>query len=64
MFFNFVCVCFQGFGETVELPDSARVLPEPGLCLQSAAGQQTSFKLTGPRAKPVHMDRFMLSMSD
>lgn len=46
-FFN-VCVyvCFQGFGEAVELPDSAGLLPEPGLCLQSAAGQQTSLQLS------------------
>ena len=45
LFNVYVCVCFQGFGEAVELPDSAGLLPEPGLCLQSAAGQQTSLQL-------------------
>lgn len=30
--------CFQGFGEPVELFDSAGLLPEPGLRLQSPAG--------------------------
>ena len=38
-----MCLCFQGFGEAVELPDAAGLLREAGLCLQSAAGQQTSF---------------------
>lgn len=41
-----VCVCnvcvFQGFGETVELPDAAGLLPEPELRLQSPAGQLLS----------------------
>lgn len=34
-----VCVFFQGLGEAVELPDSAGLVPETSLCLQSAAGQ-------------------------
>lgn len=38
--FNVFCF-IQGFSEAVELPDPAGVLPEPGLRLQSPAGQQT-----------------------
>lgn len=38
LFLKCVPVCFQGIGEAVELPDTAGLLPEPGLCLQSAAG--------------------------
>lgn len=32
--------CFQRFGEPVELSDPAGLLPEPGLRLQGAAGEQ------------------------
>lgn len=52
-----VYVCFQGFGEAVELPDSAGFLPEPGLCLQGAAGQHTLLIWS---TKPACADVFIL----